>query len=590
MPHNIFQNIINWFKTPVEQAAGGPDPRLAAAVTFLSRWLLPLLAIVIVVRIAVSLLRWKREPEVWGHIALPGGIMLPINHWENLIGRAKGADILINYPSVSRNHAVLVREDDGSWTITDLRSKTGMKINGKDVSGSHKLGYSDKLSLGGVDMRLIPASAEERKEGAFYRTKPGARIRPFSTFLLITLFQLVTAAALVVNVESDALIRIPISFLVLCAVMWVYYLVVRSLRRTGFEVESIAFFLSTIGFAVIASSSPAALYKQLAAFGIGLAVFIVLGWLLRDLGRSVKLRWFMAAGALGLLALTLLFGREVYGAKNWIFIGPLSIQPSEIAKIAFVYAGAATLDRLMMKRNLWMFLLLSAGCIGMLALMNDFGTAAIFFVTFVVIAFLRSGDFSAILLSGAGAGLFGFLVFKFKPYVLNRFRAWRKVWDYAATLGYQQTRTLTYAASGGLLGVGLGNGWLKHVAAADTDLVFGFLCEEWGLLVALCAVVAIIVLAVFCVKSAGQGRSSFFVISACAAMCMLTVQTMLNVFGSVDILPLTGVTFPFVSNGGSSMISSWGLLAFVKAADTRQNASFAIKLEKRLKGKGAGGA
>ena len=73
-------------------------------------------------------------------------------------------------------------------------------------------------------------------------------------------------------------------------------------------------------------------------------------------------------------------------------------------------------------------------------------------------------------------------------------------------------------------------------------------------------------------------------------MCMLTVQTMLNVFGSVDILPLTGVTFPFVSNGGSSMISSWGLLAFVKAADTRQNASFAIKLEKRLKGKGAGGA
>ena len=109
MPLNIFQNIINWFKTPVEQAAGGPDPRLAAAVTFLSRWLLPLLAIVIVVRIAVSLLRWKREPEVWGHIALPGGIMLPINHWENLIGRAKGADILINYPSVSRNHAVLVR-------------------------------------------------------------------------------------------------------------------------------------------------------------------------------------------------------------------------------------------------------------------------------------------------------------------------------------------------------------------------------------------------------------------------------------------------------------------------------------------------
>ena len=160
------------------------------------------------------------------------------------------------------------------------------------------------------------------------------------------------------------------------------------------------------------------------------------------------------------------------------------------------------------------------------------------------------------------------------------------MWDYAATLGYQQTRTLTYAASGGLLGVGLGNGWLKHVAAADTDLVFGFLCEEWGS-------------ARRAVRRCRHHRARgilrqirragavvLFVISACAAMCMLTVQTMLNVFGSVDILPLTGVTFPFVSNGGSSMISSWGLLAFVKAADTRQNASFAIKLEKRLKGKG----
>lgn len=585
MPLGVWENIVDWIKTSQGQTAEGFDLRFAAVVTFLARFILPLLAVMIVVRISVSLLRWRREPELWGHLALPGGILLPVNHWENLIGRAKNADIQVNYPSISRSHAVLSREDDGSWTIADVGSKTGVCVNGKAVTGKQKLNYSDKLSLGGVDMRLIPSSDEERREGAFYRTKPGSRVRPLGTFLLITVFQLVAAAALLVNVESEALLRIPIAFAILCAVMWTYYLVVRTMRRTGFEVEAAAFFLSTIGFGVIASSNPAALYKQLAAFGIGLCVFIVLCAFLRDLGRSVKLRWLFAAGALGLLAFTLLFGRELNGAKNWIFIGPLSLQPSELAKVAFVYAGAATLDRLLMKRNLWLFLLLCGGCIGMLALMNDFGTAAIFFVTFVVIAFLRSGDFSAIFLSAAGAGIFGFLVFKFKPYVLNRFRAWRKVWDYAATLGYQQTRTLVYAASGGLLGVGLGNGWLKHVAAADTDLVFGFVCEEWGLVCALCAVAVIIVLAVFCVKSSGQARSSFFVISACAAVCMMTVQTMLNVFGAVDILPLTGVTFPFVSNGGSSLISSWGLLAFIKAADTRQNASLAIKLEKRVKRK-----
>ena len=104
-------------------------------------------------------------------------------------------------------------------------------------------------------------------------------------------------------------------------------------------------------------------------------------------------------------------------------------------------------------------------------------------------------------------------------------------------------------------------------------------CEEWGLLIALIAVVCICALAAFTIKSAANGRSSFYVIAACAAVSMMVFQTILNTLGSVDVLPLTGVTFPFVSNGGSSMLSSWGLLAFVKAADTRRNASFAAARE-----------
>jgi len=121
------------------------------------------------------------------------------------------------------------------------------------------------------------------------------------------------------------------------------------------------------------------------------------------------------------------------------------------------------------------------------------------------------------------------------------------------------------------------------VPAADTDLVFGMLCEEWGLIIAVLAVCCILTLAVFAVRCCRAGRSSFYTIAACAATSMMVFQTCLNVLGAVDILPLTGVTFPFVSNGGSSMLSSWGLLAFLKATDTRQNASFAIRLPNRRK-------
>ena len=81
-------------------------------------------------------------------------------------------------------------------------------------------------------------------------------------------------------------------------------------------------------------------------------------------------------------------------------------------------------------------------------------------------------------------------------------------------------------------------------------------------------------------NSAKVGRSSFYTIAACAAVAILTIQTILNVFGTMDLLPLTGVTFPFLSNGGSSMLASWGLIAFLKAADTRQNASFAVRTAK----------
>ena len=128
--------------------------------------------------------------------------------------------------------------------------------------------------------------------------------------------------------------------------------------------------------------------------------------------------------------------------------------------------------------------------------------------------------------------------------------------------------------------MGAGNGWLRRVAAADTDLVFGMLCEEWGLLIALFAAASIGALAFFAVRACRVGRSSFYCLAACSAGSLLVFQTCLDVFGSVDLLPLTGVTFPFVSNGGSAMMSAWGLLAFLKATDTRENASFAIWRQK----------
>lgn len=177
----------------------------------------------------------------------------------------------------------------------------------------------------------------------------------------------------------------------------------------------------------------------------------------------------------------------------------------------------------------------------------------------------------------------GTLVLSIKPHVAQRFATWGHVWEDVSGAGYQQTRALSAAASGGLFGQGAGCGWLKNIFAANTDMVFGVLCEELGLIVALCAMLAIIALAIFTVKNAAQGRSSYYVIAGCATVTLMLVQMSLNVFGVLDILPFTGVTFPFVSKGGSSMLSCWMLLAYIKAADTRRGASFVVRLPSRSK-------
>lgn len=134
---------------------------------------------------------------------------------------------------------------------------------------------------------------------------------------------------------------------------------------------------------------------------LGLIFFLILGLFLRDLERVKKIRWLMAAGAIFLLSLSLVLGKVKYGAANWISIGGFSFQPSELAKICYIFAGAATLDRLFRKRNLGLFIVLTGACMGCLALMSDFGTAAIFFVTFLVIAYLRSATLPPCLLSAA---------------------------------------------------------------------------------------------------------------------------------------------------------------------------------------------
>jgi len=405
------------------------------------------------------------------------------------------------------------------------------------------------------------------------KNKRAPKIKPVNNFLLLavlSVFQLVTGY-ISANAKGKFEFSVLLAMICLIAIEWIYLIVFYvAMHRRNFELEVIAFFLCGVGIATIGSINPDAAFKQLLMILAGVIIFVCLVFIMGNVDFCMKMRLYVAIAAIALLLLNLVIAKTTNGARNWIEIAGVTLQPSEFVKIAFVFVGSATLEKIQTSKNIIAFIGFSVACVGALIIIKDFGTALIFFVTFLIIAFMNSGDIKTIILAVVSAVMGGAIVLKYKAYVKTRFAAYRHVWEhYNERGGFQQSRVLIGMASGGLLGLGIGNGYVRNVYASTTDIIFGVICEEWGYIFAIALVLSFVCIAVSALVNSIASRSTFYSIGAVAAAGLLLFQCALNIFGITDILPLTGVTLPFVSQGGSSMMSCWGLLAFIKASDIR---------------------
>lgn len=548
-----------------------------SSLLFIIKIVLPLLGFIIVLKCFLSMNKNIREEKpLITLLNSVTGDYIPVLYWENSIGRSKNSDIVLADPTISRDHAVLMRRDEG-WIITDTNSKSGVFVNGQKINSKKQVYIDDTITVGSTSLILKKHSDYIKKTGLWdidYEYKKKFATSSVGLMFLVTIFHILCAFELCFA-ENKFSFEPLVPFVMLNILSWTLLGFSRGLfKRTTFELETLGILFTSIGVSLICSYDVEQTYTQLISVLLGMILFLIIIWLIEDPDKIMNWRLLVMGGTILLLVINLIFGTTKFGSQNWIVIGPVSIQPSEFVKVAFIFVGASTLDRLQTTKNLTEFIIFSGLCIGALFLMNDFGTALIFFVTFLIIAFMRSGDIRTIILIIVAAVLGVFMILKFKPYVADRFASWGHVWDYMySSGGYQQTRVLTYSASGGLFGIGLGRGELKYIGAATSDLIFGMMCEEIGLIIALIVVISIAFLTLYSRKASSKSRSTFYYISACSASGLLLFQTCLNIFGATDILPLTGVTLPFVSLGGSSMISVWGLLAFIKAADERTYAA-----------------
>jgi cell division protein FtsW (lipid II flippase) len=277
-----------------------------------------------------------------------------------------------------------------------------------------------------------------------------------------------------------------------------------------------------------------------------------------------RLNWFFMVLMVALLGSTLLFARTIGGAKNWIDLGAFSFQPSEFAKILFIVVTAYFLSTRKKLRSLWIYIAFTAVSVSLLVLSKDLGGALLFCGTFLVVFYAGTGN-GWLTLGGIGvfgAGAVGsYYLFS---HVKTRVDVWRDPWSLYNDQGYQIVQGLMAIASGGLLGSGLGLGMPGVIPAAHTDYIFAVVSEEFGLIAGLMLIVFYLVFIIRGILIALNARNTFDALLVFGCTVMLSLQSFIIIGGVIKLIPLTGITLPFLSYGGSSVLSAFLQLGIIE--------------------------
>ena len=280
--------------------------------------------------------------------------------------------------------------------------------------------------------------------------------------------------------------------------------------------------------------------RQLIFSCFGLAVMVIMLMLMKKPIVLMYLRIPAAIISLGILGALMFVGKESGGAVNWISIGGILFQPSEFVKIAMIIVLAGAMSERTSLRELIVPTLFAVAVCALLVLQRDLGAAA----------------------CGVGAVASYYLF----DHVKRRVAVWRDPWATYSTSGYQIAQGLMAIASGGLLGMGLGLGSPKLIPAYRTDYIFAVICEEFGIVFGIGIMAIYLIIVIRGCMAALSVKNRFVSLCAFGASALIAVQAFIIIGGVIKLIPLTGITMPFVSYGGSSLIAFMMLHGIIQAA------------------------
>ncbi|HUB69214.1 MAG TPA: FtsW/RodA/SpoVE family cell cycle protein [Acidimicrobiales bacterium] len=356
-----------------------------------------------------------------------------------------------------------------------------------------------------------------------------------------------------------------------------------ALRRLAPESDPVllplAALLNGMGYVFITGIDPSEASAQATWTAIGVIAFVLTLVLFPQAPNLERYRYTIAAGGIALLVLPLLphIGEDINGARLWVHIGPLSFQPEEFAKVALgiffasvlaeradlLATGTRRIGRWLVLEPRYVAPLIAAWGVSLLILLaeNDLGSSFLFFTLFVSLLWVATGRWAYL---GLGAILFSLgTVFALDVihHAQTRVQAWLYPWSHFATSGYQIIEGWFALAAGGLWGLGPGQGNPQVIPEASTDFIFASIGEEVGLVGLAALLIAYLLMVGSGLRTAVRSQRSFSKLLGTGLSLLLGVQVFVVVGGITRLIPITGITLPFVSYGGSSLVSNYILLA-----------------------------
>ena len=344
----------------------------------------------------------------------------------------------------------------------------------------------------------------------------------------------------------------------------------------------VVFTLSGIGITFVTRLQPDASLGQVVFLFLGVALMVGTLAVVKNLEVIKRYKYVLGIAGIILLVLPMFIGTEIYGSKLWIKIGGFQFQPGEFAKVLIVLflAGYLAESRELLSisnrtvlgikfprlRLLYPLFIVWGVCLLVVAFERDLGSALLFYTIFLIMLYVATGRVSYVIIGLALLAVGAFGMYQIMSHVQVRVAIWLDPFSDAQNLGYQIVQSLFSLADGGLAGVGIGKGMADIIPVVASDMIFAAIGEEMGLLGGSAVLLLFMLFAVRGLTTAARAKSDLAAFSAAGLTAAISFQAFTIVGGVTKLIPLTGVTLPFMSQGGSSLLASFVIVALLLRA------------------------